>query len=84
MRAAYPDQLISVDTWRSEVARLACRAGADLINDTWGGVDPRCRQLLPNSVPVWCAPTPGGGTANPAVPGQLRDDHPRCGRRRDP
>jgi dihydropteroate synthase len=40
LRGAYPDQLISVDTWRSEVARLACAAGADLINDTWGGFDP--------------------------------------------
>ena len=40
LRDAYPDQLISVDTWRSEVARQACRAGADLINDTWGRIDP--------------------------------------------
>ncbi|ORW60571.1 dihydropteroate synthase [Mycobacterium riyadhense] len=40
LRGAYPNQLISVDTWRSEVAKKACAAGADLINDTWGGVDP--------------------------------------------
>jgi dihydropteroate synthase len=40
LRAAYPDQLISVDTWRSEVAKVVCAAGADLINDTWGGIDP--------------------------------------------
>jgi dihydropteroate synthase len=40
LRGAYPDQLISADTWRSEVARVACAAGADLINDTWGGIDP--------------------------------------------
>jgi dihydropteroate synthase len=40
LRDAYPDQLISVDTWRAEVARQACRAGADLINDSWGGFDP--------------------------------------------
>ncbi|WP_156658185.1 dihydropteroate synthase [Mycobacterium kyorinense] len=40
LRETYPDQLISVDTWRSTVARRACRAGADLINDSWGGVDP--------------------------------------------
>lgn len=39
VRDVYPDQLISVDTWRSAVARPACQAGADLINDTWGGVD---------------------------------------------
>ena len=40
LRHTYPDQLISVDTWRSEVARVACAAGADLVNDTWGGIDP--------------------------------------------
>ncbi|OBY32245.1 dihydropteroate synthase [Mycolicibacter kumamotonensis] len=40
LRSAYPEQLISVDTWRSEVAKRACAAGADLINDTWGGIDP--------------------------------------------
>jgi dihydropteroate synthase len=40
LRDAYPDQPISVDTWRSEVAKQACAAGADLINDTWGGHDP--------------------------------------------
>ncbi|BAV42842.1 dihydropteroate synthase 2 [Mycobacterium ulcerans subsp. shinshuense] len=40
LRDAYPEQVISVDTWRSEVARRACAAGADLINDTWAGVDP--------------------------------------------
>ena len=40
VRAEYPDQLISVDTWRASVAKLACAAGADLINDTWAGADP--------------------------------------------
>lgn len=39
LRSTFPDQLISVDTWRAEVAKQACAAGADLINDTWGGVD---------------------------------------------
>ena len=40
LRDTFPDQLISVDTWRAEVAKQACAVGADLINDTWGGVDP--------------------------------------------
>ena len=39
VRAAYPDVVISTDTWRHEVAREACAAGADLINDSWGGWD---------------------------------------------
>lgn len=40
IRDRHPDVLISVDTWRSEVADQACAAGADLINDTWAGFDP--------------------------------------------
>jgi dihydropteroate synthase len=40
VRAVHPDVVISVDTWRSEVARVLAGEGADLINDTWGGVDP--------------------------------------------
>jgi dihydropteroate synthase len=39
IRSAYPDIVISADTWRSEAGRAACAAGADLINDTWGGWD---------------------------------------------
>nr|WP_305765019.1 dihydropteroate synthase [Aeromicrobium sp. A1-2] len=39
-RSRYPDLVISVDTWRSEVADELCRLGADLINDTWSGHDP--------------------------------------------
>lgn len=40
IRESYPDLIISVDTWRAEVADAACAAGADLINDTWAGADP--------------------------------------------
>jgi dihydropteroate synthase len=40
VRAAHPDLVISVDTWRSEVATVLTGEGADLVNDTWGGVDP--------------------------------------------
>src|SRR3954462_15911722 len=40
VRSAFPDLVISVDTWRTEVARAVCAEGADLINDAWGGADP--------------------------------------------
>jgi dihydropteroate synthase len=40
VRAQYPQIVISIDTWRAEVAREAVAAGADLINDTWAGADP--------------------------------------------
>jgi dihydropteroate synthase len=41
IRDRYPDIVISVDTWRHEAGRAACAAGADLLNDSWGGYDPR-------------------------------------------
>jgi len=41
VRSAFPDLVISVDTWRAEVGRAVCAAGADVLNDAWGGADPR-------------------------------------------
>ena len=39
-RTAYPDLVLSLDTWRSEVAAEAGHHGIDLVNDTWAGHDP--------------------------------------------
>lgn len=39
-REAYPDLVLSLDTWRSEVALAAGAHGLDLVNDTWAGHDP--------------------------------------------
>jgi dihydropteroate synthase len=39
IRETHPALPISIDTWRAEVAREALAAGADLVNDAWGGVD---------------------------------------------
>ncbi|MDO7868657.1 dihydropteroate synthase [Nocardioides jiangxiensis] len=41
VREELPDVVISVDTWRHEVGDAVCRAGADLLNDAWGGYDPQ-------------------------------------------
>ena len=40
VRSAYPELVISVDTWRAPVGRAVCEAGADVLNDAWGGADP--------------------------------------------
>lgn len=40
VRSSRPEAVISVDTWRSSVARAAVAAGADLLNDAWEGHDP--------------------------------------------
>ncbi|MEU7634824.1 dihydropteroate synthase [Streptomyces sp. NPDC039016] len=45
VRRRHPDVVISVDTWRHEVAEAVCKAGADLLNDAWGGVDPRLAEV---------------------------------------
>jgi dihydropteroate synthase len=45
VRRRHRDVVISVDTWRHEVGEAACEAGADLINDAWGGVDPKLAQV---------------------------------------
>lgn len=40
VRARHPELLVSVDTWRADVARAVADEGVDLINDTWAGHDP--------------------------------------------
>jgi dihydropteroate synthase len=45
VRAAHPDLVISVDTWRHEPARAMCEAGADLINDTWSAWDSKLAEV---------------------------------------
>ncbi len=39
-RSRYPQVVLSLDTWRSEVARAAAPVGLDIVNDTWAGHDP--------------------------------------------
>ncbi|MER7997607.1 dihydropteroate synthase [Streptomyces sp. NPDC095613] len=45
VRRRHPDVVISVDTWRHDVGEAVCEAGADLLNDAWGGVDPRLAEV---------------------------------------
>jgi dihydropteroate synthase len=45
VRARHPGIVISVDTWRAEVAEVLAGEGADLLNDTWGGPDPRLAEV---------------------------------------
>ncbi len=40
IRQRFGHLVISVDTWRAQVAAEAIAAGADLVNDTWAGADP--------------------------------------------
>ena len=40
VRSSFPQLVNSVDTWRAEVGAAVCEAGADVLNDAWGGADP--------------------------------------------
>lgn len=68
VRARVPDLLISVDTWRAEVARAVIDAGADLINDTWSGYDPELVAVAgERGVGVVCSHTGGAVPRSDAV-----------------
>ena len=61
VHSRYPDLVISVDTWRAEVGRAVCEAGADLLNDSWGGYDPELARVAAEcGVGLVCTHT--GGT----------------------
>jgi dihydropteroate synthase len=45
VRERHPDAVISVDTWRAEVGEVVAQAGADLLNDAWGGADPQLAEV---------------------------------------
>ena len=45
VRERHPDVAISVDTWRADVGEAVADAGADLLNDAWGGFDPRLAEV---------------------------------------
>jgi dihydropteroate synthase len=60
VRSTYPDLVISVDTWRAEVARELCQRGADLLNDTWAGADSELAQVAAEfGVGLVCSHTGG-------------------------
>jgi len=71
VRARHPEVVISVDTWRHDVGRLACQAGADLINDTWAGYDPQLAEVAAEfGAGLVCSHT--GGAAPRTRPHRVR------------
>lgn len=52
LRTRFPDTAISIDSYKAGVARASLAAGADMINDVWGGrADPG---MLPLAVEAAC------------------------------
>ena len=90
VRSRYPDLVISVDSWRAEVGRAACEAGADLLNDSWGGYDPELAEVAAEyRVGLVCTHTggtvprnrPRKGVAYPDVMADILDQTLRLARR---
>jgi len=66
VRTEFPDLVISVDTWRAEVARAVCAAGADVLNDAWGGFDPELAEVAAeHGVALVCTHTNGAAPRTP-------------------
>lgn len=60
VRSAHPGLVISVDTWRASVGAAACEAGADVLNDAWGGADPELVDVAASyDVGIICTHTGG-------------------------
>ncbi|MEU9571230.1 dihydropteroate synthase [Streptomyces massasporeus] len=73
VRRRFPDVIISVDTWRAEVGEAVCEAGADLLNDAWGGVDPGLAEVAARyGVGLVC--THAGGAAPRTRPHRIEYD----------
>ncbi len=73
VRAEFPDVVISVDTWRHEVGEAVCAAGADLLNDAWGGWDPKLAEVAGRfGAGLIC--THAGGAAPRTIPSRVAYD----------
>jgi dihydropteroate synthase len=71
VRERHPDAVISVDTWRGEVGRIAVAEGADLLNDTWAGADPTLGEVAAaTGAGIVCSHT--GGAAPRRRPHRVR------------
>jgi dihydropteroate synthase len=62
VREEFPGLVISVDTWRASVGRAVCEAGADLVNDAWGGHDPELLEVAAAYGTAYVCTHTGGAT----------------------
>ena len=75
VREAWPDLVISVDTWRAEVGAAVCAAGADVLNDAWGGADPELVDVAAQyDAAIVCTHT--GGVTPRTRPYRIEYDEP--------
>ena len=70
LRERHPDVAISVDTWRAEVGEIVAQAGADLLNDAWGGADPALAEVAARHGTGLVCSTPAAWRPAPARTGR--------------
>lgn len=75
-RAAHPDLLLSLDTWRSEVALACAHVRIDLINDTWQGADPELVAVAAELGAGYVVSHTGGAPPRTDPKGVTYGDHP--------
>jgi dihydropteroate synthase len=78
VRERHPELVISVDTWRARVGEAVATAGADLLNDVWGGADPELAHVAADrGLGLVCSHAgglaPRTGPHRPAYPDVMRD-----------
>jgi dihydropteroate synthase len=74
-RTAYPHLVLSLDTWRSEVAQAA-EGLVDLVNDTWAGHDPELVHVAARiGAGVVCSHTGGLPPRTDPVGMRYADEH---------
>ena len=69
IRAAYPDLVISVDTWRHQTARELCAAGATWSMTPGAAGTNGCPRWPPNTARAWCAATQAACRRGPVLSG---------------
>lgn len=73
VRERHPELVISVDTWRAEVGRACLAAGADLLNDAWGGTEPALAEVAA-AAGAGLVCTHAGGLAPRTLPSRVAYD----------
>ena len=68
------DHLVAIDTWKADVAESAVKAGAVVVNDTGGLIDPAMRELLASTGVAAVAVHVEGKNPHDVGEVEIRDD----------
>ena len=75
LRKEFPQLAVSIDTYKAEVAEAAVEAGADMVNDVWGGR----HGLEPHVWAAWSAGVQAGAETDALAPSPIAQVVARLG-----